>query len=121
MNKRYNDRHPVAFNSLVEPIGSLDSFAAFAEVASTGTSNWLTGLLGVANTAATTYSAIKGSSDQAKLARYQAEGNIAQANLQAQMIAARAEADRLNKPSNTPLILGGLAVAGIILVMAMKK
>jgi hypothetical protein len=122
MNERYNNRHPVAFNSIVEPIGSLDSFAAFAEVATTtGTSNWLTGLLGVANTAAATYSTIKGSADQAKLARYQAEGNIAQANLQAQMIAARAEADRANKPNNTPLLIGGAVLAVVIIGFMMKK
>jgi len=117
---RYNDRHPTAYNSIVEP---LDSFSAFAEVAttSTGSSNWLSGLLSVANTAATTYGSIKNSSDQAKLARYQAEGNLAQANLQAQMIAARAEADRLNKPNNMPLIIGGAVVLLVVFGMMAKK
>ena len=118
-NDMYNDAHPTAYNSIVEP---LDSFSAFAEVAnapSTG-SSFFSGLLGVVNTAASTYGSIKGASDQAKLARYQAQGNIAQANLRAQLIAARAEADRANKPNNTPLLIGG-AVALMLVIFMMKK
>lgn len=122
MNKRFNDRHPVSFNALVEPIGSLDSFAAFAEVAtSTGTSNWGTSLLGLANTAAQTYAQIEAAKATSKAATTNAYLGQQQQMFQQQMLAQQA-ANQKKDTNWMPFILVGVgAVVLIGLVGASRR
>lgn len=126
MNKRYNDRHPVAFNSypattpyrgyeaLVEP---LNAFSAFSEVATTTGNSWLSGLLGVANAAATTYTNVAGVRATNKLAQTNALAGLQQSQLQAELLAAeRARAGQSNT-NLMPILLigGGIIIAAVLL------
>jgi len=133
MNKRYNDRHPVSFNAsvdsatfsaLVTPIRALDSFSAFAEVATagdTGGGNWLTGLLGVANTAASTYGSITNAAAANKLAQTNANAGLVQAQLTAQMLANQNAAKKDTGSSNMmPILLIG-GVLFVVVLLAVKK
>jgi hypothetical protein len=150
MNKRYNDRHPVAFNespdflmrsnrhgryssryvprninravvtgefaTLVEPIGSLDSFSAFAETAVGA--NWLTGLTNTANAAAGIYGQVKA----ADLAKTTAKTNLASLNLQSQMLAAQqAQADQKKDTNWLPIAAIGGGVLLLVVLLAAKK
>ena len=111
MNKRFNDRHPVSFNSIVEP---LDSFAAFAEVAPApaGGSFW-SGLLGAAGTGAAAFT-------QTRVANLAAR--TASSNAQAEEARARAAASAAAKPTNwTPILIGGGVILAIVAYFGSRK
>lgn len=111
MNKRYNDRHPVSFNSIVEP---LDSFAAFAEVApAQASTGFWGGLLSAAGTGAAAFT-------QTRVANLAAKA--ASSNAQAEEARARAAAAAAAKPTNwTPILIGGGVILAIVAYFGSRK
>ena len=132
--EEYYMRHPRAFNSMIDRYDTpgsgsafaslvmpLDSFSAFAEVASSSNGGWLGGLLSgitsATNAAAPIYTAVTANKTAKSMLAQQNAANAAQLEFAKAQLAASQNKQPVNW---TPIIIGGVALVGIIAFAASR-